>query len=226
MSKKCKCPPVAAGIPSWFLTYTDVITLLMTFFILLLTFATSEPEFLSKVQVVTFGGGGSTGVASKADDMLDKDSIVLRERPNSAAVGTRGSETPPVHTDPALESVSRGLQSLQNPDLLADASRVRIESSLSMMRDDKGEITEQAVTQLRMLAQQLKSQPLVVQILVSDPEQAEFCVRMAAILTDADGLGVVPGKVPGRVAVGVTDPSIVPSGRIVYQLSRTESEGR
>ena len=63
MPKKDCCPPPVAGIPSWFLTYTDVITLLMTFFILLLTFATSEPEFLSKVQVVAFGGGGSTGVA-------------------------------------------------------------------------------------------------------------------------------------------------------------------
>ncbi|MCA9050989.1 MAG: hypothetical protein KDA89_19770 [Planctomycetaceae bacterium] len=220
--KDCCCEGGSGEIPAWFMTYSDVITLLMTFFILLLTFATNEPEFFAKVKVVAFGGGGSTGVAAPTDDLLDKDSVVLRERPNSAAITIRGSETPPSHTDPAKDSVSRGLQSLQNPDLLADASRVRIESGISMMRDDKGEITEQAVSQLRMLAQQLKTQPLQLQILVSDPEQADFCVRMAAILTDADGLGVVPGRFPGRVAVGLADPVLVPSGRIVYQISHTE----
>ncbi|MCA9085904.1 MAG: hypothetical protein KDA81_17720 [Planctomycetaceae bacterium] len=221
--KDCCCGGGGGEVPAWFMTYSDVITLLMTFFILLLTFATNEPEFFAKVKVVSFGGGGSTGVTAPSDELLDKDSVVLRERPNSAAISTRGSETPPVHTDPARESLSRGLQSLQTPDLLADASRVRIETNTSMMRDDTGAITEQAVTQLRMLAQQLKTQPLSLQILVSDPEQADFCVHMAAILTDPNGLGVVPGKSPGRVAVGVVDPTMVPSGRIVYQLSHTES---
>ncbi|MCP4176040.1 MAG: hypothetical protein GY758_35305 [Fuerstiella sp.] len=223
MAKKCKCPEPEGEIPAWFMTYSDVITLMMTFFILLLTFASNEPEFFAKVQMVSFGGGGSTGAASKAKDLLDSDAIVLRTRPNSAAISIRGSETPPLHAAPALQSVSRGLKSLDQPDMLADANRVKIETNMSMMRDEQGEITEQAVTQLRMLAQQLKAQPLTLQILVSDPEQADFCVQMAAILTDADGLGVVPGQVPGRVAVGIADPSQVRSGRIQYLLSQSQS---
>lgn len=223
MGKKCKCPPAEGEVPAWFMTYSDVITLLMTFFILLLTFATNEPEFFSKVKVVSFGGGGSTGVAGDANKMLDQDSVVVRERPNSAAITTRGSETPPAHEDPARKSLARGLQSLQNPDVLADADRVQIETNISIVRDEKGDITEQGVTQLRMLAQQLKSQPLVCQILTSDEQLGEFAVKMAVILTDAEGLGVVPGRVPGRVAVGVVDPSQVGPGRIVYRLSRTES---
>jgi flagellar motor protein MotB len=213
MPKKSCCPEPTGGIPAWFMTYSDVITLLMTFFILLLTFASSEPEFFSKVQVVAFGGGGSTGVAAEADDVLDKDSIVLRERPNSAAVTTRGSETPPVFEDPATESVSRGLRSLENPDALADAERVKIDANLSLMRNEKGEITEQAVTQLKMLAQQLKSQPLSLHILVSDPDAADFCVTMGVILADEFGV------VPGRISVGLTDITKVPQGRIQYQLS-------
>ncbi|APZ94129.1 flagellar motor protein MotB [Fuerstiella marisgermanici] len=223
MAKKSCCPEPTGDIPPWFMTYSDVITLLMTFFILLLTFATNEPEFFAKVKVVSFGGGGSTGVAGDSTKLLDNDAIVLRERPNSAAISIRGSETPPVHENPALQSVSRGLKSLENTDALADASRVRIETLLAIVQDDKGEITTQGVTQLRMLAKQLKSQPLVCQILVSDPDLAEFAVTMAAILTDEDGLGIVPGRVPGRVAVGVVDPSIVASGRIVYRLSRSEA---
>ncbi|MCP4169701.1 MAG: hypothetical protein GY758_02890 [Fuerstiella sp.] len=223
MANKCTCPKPTGQVPAWFMTYSDVITLMMTFFILLLTFATNEPEFFAKMQVVTFGGGGSSGVAGEADAMLDDDAIVLRERPNSAAITIRGSETPALHVDPAYESLSRGLKSLENPDLLADAHRVKIESNMSMMQDANGEITELAVTQLRMLARQLKAQPLTLQILVSDIEQADFCVQMAAILTDADGLGVVPGQVPGRVAVGVAAPTLVPRGRIQYVLSHSQS---
>ena len=223
MAKKCSCPKPKGEIPAWFMTYSDVITLMMTFFILLLTFASNEPEFFAKVQMVSFGGGGSTGSASEAKDMLDNDALILRQRPNSAAISVRGSETPALHAEPALESVSRGLKSLDNPDLLADANRVKIEANLSMMRDENGEITEQAVTQLRMLAAQLKAQPLTLQILVSDADQADFCVQMAAILTDANGLGVVPGQAPGRVAVGIADPSQVRGGRIQYLLSHSQS---
>lgn len=222
MGKSC-CPEPKGEVPEWFMTYSDVITLLMTFFILLLTFATNEPEFFSKVKVVAFGGGGSTGVAGDSSKLLDKDSHVVRERPNSAAITVRGSEIPPSHEAPAKESVSRGLKALEQEDALADASRVRIETNINLVRDQNGEITEQGVTQLRMLAAQLKKQPLVCQILVSDPDLAAFAVRMAVILTDgSDGLGVVPGKVPGRVAVGLVDTSEAGPGRIVYRLSRSE----
>ena len=213
MAKKSCCPEPSGGIPAWFMTYSDVITLLMTFFILLLTFATNEPEFFSQVKVVSFGGGGSTGMAGDAESMLDKDAIVVRERPNSAAITTRGSETPPVHEDPALQSVSRGLKSLENPDALADAERVKIEASLSLIRDHLGEITENGVTQLQMLARQLKSQPLGLHILVSDDDAVEFCVTMAAIMTDEFGV------VPGRISVGHVDVSKVAGGKVNYVLS-------
>lgn len=218
MPKKSCCPEPTGEVPTWFMTYSDVITLLMTFFILLLTFATAEPEFFAKVKVVAFGGGGSTGVIADSNEMMDASAIVVRERPNSAAISTRGSETPPVYEDPALESVSRGLKALENPDNLADAERVRIESSVSLMQDANGEITEQAVTQLRMLARQLKAQPLTLHILVSDPAVADFCVRMGAILVNE--LGVVPG----RVSVGLVDITKVPQGKIQYMLSLSQTK--
>jgi len=55
--------PNSGDIPAWFMTYSDVITLLMTFFILLMTFSTTEPENFGRMQVVMFGGGNSSGVA-------------------------------------------------------------------------------------------------------------------------------------------------------------------
>jgi len=41
MGKKPECPP--PGLPMWMATYSDLVTLLLTFFVLLLTMATMDP---------------------------------------------------------------------------------------------------------------------------------------------------------------------------------------
>ena len=52
MARQKPFPEPKDDIPAWFMTYSDVITLLMTFFILLLTFATTEPERFRKIDIV------------------------------------------------------------------------------------------------------------------------------------------------------------------------------
>ena len=44
-------PEPPDDVPLWFMTYSDVITLMMTFFILLLTFSTSDPERFEQMKV-------------------------------------------------------------------------------------------------------------------------------------------------------------------------------
>lgn len=39
---KVKCPPCKPGLPGWMATFSDLVTLLLTFFVLLLSFAKSE----------------------------------------------------------------------------------------------------------------------------------------------------------------------------------------
>ncbi len=39
---KAKCPPCAPGLPGWMATFSDLVTLLLTFFVLLLSFAKTE----------------------------------------------------------------------------------------------------------------------------------------------------------------------------------------
>ncbi len=62
MAKKCKCPP--AGAPEWVMTYGDMMSLLLTFFILLLSLSEikKEDEWKAVVEEVkkSFGmkGGG------------------------------------------------------------------------------------------------------------------------------------------------------------------------
>ena len=85
--KKDCCPPQVGDVPVWFMTYSDVITLLMTFFILLLTFASSEPEKFRRMQSVMFGGASGTGSAGGELDALDNDAYVLRQRPPASRFG-------------------------------------------------------------------------------------------------------------------------------------------
>ncbi|MDG2469722.1 MAG: flagellar motor protein MotB [Pirellulaceae bacterium] len=58
-------PPKLDSVPAWFLTYCDVIILLMTFFVLLLTFASTEPERFEQIQKTLFSGAGSTGLVGE-----------------------------------------------------------------------------------------------------------------------------------------------------------------
>ncbi len=78
MAKKQKIFVQKDDIPAWFMTYSDVITLLMTFFILLLTFSTTEPERFEKVRATTFSAGGATGLIGKTIEGPDDDSWVNR----------------------------------------------------------------------------------------------------------------------------------------------------
>ncbi|MEA3331989.1 MAG: OmpA family protein [Pseudomonadota bacterium] len=41
-SQECDCPPCEAGAPAWMATFADLATLLMTFFVLLLSFANMD----------------------------------------------------------------------------------------------------------------------------------------------------------------------------------------
>ena len=42
MAKKCKCPPPEQGIAGWVVTYGDLMSLLLTFFVLLLSFSSMQ----------------------------------------------------------------------------------------------------------------------------------------------------------------------------------------
>lgn len=199
MANKCSCEQ-PADIPAWFMTYSDVITLMMTFFILLLTFATDEPENFERMQVAMFGGGSATGLAGKNEGALDQDSLLLRIRPKSARLTIRGSEMPPLYSDPTTESLDAGLKSLTESHELADAERLSIKMPLPLLIDESGEASEIGKQQMRMVASQMRKLPWEVRLEVPTPEDINTALKLADELVTRGTIS------PGRIAVSVATP--------------------
>lgn len=62
MGKEPECPP--AGLPMWMATYSDLVTLLLTFFVLLLTMASMDPtKFVQAKTSIEAAFGWSTKAA-------------------------------------------------------------------------------------------------------------------------------------------------------------------
>ncbi|MGD9947949.1 MAG: flagellar motor protein MotB, partial [Desulfobulbus sp.] len=62
MGKEPECPP--AGLPMWMATYSDLVTLLLTFFVLLLTMASMDPiKFVQAKTSIEAAFGWSTSAA-------------------------------------------------------------------------------------------------------------------------------------------------------------------
>lgn len=70
MGRKCKCPP--EGAPEWMVTYGDMVTLLLCFFVLIVSFSEikREEEFQSVVEEIqkSFGMRGGGGKLPTDDD--------------------------------------------------------------------------------------------------------------------------------------------------------------
>lgn len=70
MGKRCKCPP--AGAPEWMVTYGDMVTLLLCFFVLIVSFSEikKEDQFQAVVEEIkkAFGMRGGGGKMPTDDD--------------------------------------------------------------------------------------------------------------------------------------------------------------
>jgi hypothetical protein len=187
----------------WFMTYSDVITLLMTFFILLLTFATNEPEAFKQVQSSMFGG--SRGIAGSTSEAVDREAIVVRYRPDVSRIATSGSSMPPMYTDSVRESVDKGLKSLDEQNDLAFDQRFALEVAPSLFMAGDGQLTPLARQHLDMLGLQMQRLPLFVHFVVTDREDLPSAVL--AIETLVKESGINPGRMSVELAAGAADRS-------------------
>jgi hypothetical protein len=200
--RKGRLPQKKEDVPSWFMTYSDVITLLMTFFILLLTFATKEPELFDTMRITMFGGSGATGVVGTRDDAVERDSLVVRVRPSVARMVMRGSEMPPIRDDTESTLRGSGLEGLDDEQQYDPSIARSIEVPLLLIVTRDGHITPAGRRQLDMLARQLRHMTLHASFQVTGEEQVSALIAIARYL-------VQHGKVPGG-KIGTSLASVRP----------------
>ncbi len=178
-------------VPAWFMTYSDVITLMMTFFILLLTFATNEPEQFERMKVAVFGGGGGTGLIGENNNPVELDATVVRFRPRTARQTMRGTEMPPLHEEPATDSVARGLKALDELTDLVRSERCQITMRKEHLINN-GVITDHGQATLRIICAQLKRFNGHAQLIAADSEDARALIPVC--LEIAEETQAYPGS--------------------------------
>lgn len=186
-------------IPAWLMTYSDVITLLMTFFILLLTFATSEPEMFERMQRMVFGDGAADGMAGPELDEMEKNSWVIRMRPRTARHSTVGSEIPPSQTDPLPGAVEKTLAAVDIPEPLDLTLRYAVDIPIDMLVSTQGKVLPHGQQLLHVLAQQLRRLQCDVEIQTCNEALLNRIGSMASHLVDQEHV------IPNQVSVSVVE---------------------
>lgn len=201
------------------MTYSDVITLLMTFFILLLTFATTEPERFEKSTSTVSANGAATGTAGKKLEGIDKDSWVNRLRPPASRIAMRGAEMPPISTDPARKTFGEGLRSLNEEEAQQnDQTSHSFVMPYAQAFDSEGKLSAQGRLVCQMLSGQLRELPFQAAIEFSDVEHVEAVTGLMEFLFDVEKTR------PGQVSMNLLQPSHVAATDIRFTVKRFMQE--
>jgi flagellar motor protein MotB len=206
MGRKEPAPSTTGDIPAWFMTYSDVVTLLMTFFILLMTFSTHQPERIEKTRVTFFKGTAGTGLVGPKASRPPNDSWVNRIRTRAAKIALRGAEMPPITEDPATEAIGRGLKSLTDEENAKDEMTTHsFEIRLADMVDSLERATPKGQYMAQLLSTQLRQLPVHASIRISQPQDAKAAIAFMKYLFEVEKVR------PGQVAVSLTDAPL-PAG--------------
>lgn len=192
--KEFELPP---DIPSWVMTFSDVITLLMTFFILLLTFASNTPEKFEQVQISMFSGGGATGVVGKKETGMEKDTVLMRERSRAGRMTTRGSEMPPLEADAAISSMSKGIAGLEEAEKRKLSTQHAFTVPLSLFVDSQGEVTSIGKQHLHMVARHMRKKPIKLSCFVGNEADLSRAQVLSQRLFEDEHIA------PGQLALGM-----------------------
>ncbi len=215
MAKKKKYKVDTAGdIPAWFMTYSDVVTLLMTFFILLMTFSTHSPERTEKSRVTFFQSSGGTGLIGATANRPANDSWVNRIRTNAAKIAMRGSEMPPITEAPASQAIGNGLMSLtEKENNQDDISTHYFDIKLDEIIDHQNGLTAKGLWMAQMLANQLRGLPVECSLQISKQENTKRATALASNMFDEQKVR------PGLVSVSVV-PETLPADSIRILIER------
>src|SRR5207253_2666337 len=128
---------------AWIITYCDMITLLIAFFICIVTFSSRESgnQKYAKMRDSVLYGEGGTGTAGDPVKGADQDAVLWRQVLISASRGSNGSRVPPRYSNPSLNATQKVLGMMEEPTVgtLADSYSLRM--PLTLLFDSAGQLT-------------------------------------------------------------------------------------
>jgi len=149
-----------AGAPRWMLTYSDVITLLLTFFVLLMTFSTSEEEKFGKLASGFSLISGAGGVLPGASDETNLEPQQRRLR--AGRLTREGAETPPIYGESPISSGGGADVDIDRLPELTDAFVIRI--PLKALFASNGELSPEGKVALEHVVKLIKGRPYNVTV--------------------------------------------------------------
>jgi len=184
---------------TWLITYCDMVTLLITFFICIVTFASREngkQQHPRKRDSLLYGTTG-TGLAGPKQLGMNHDSIIWRQLPACALPQRPGSEMAPLYSDPELEATAKALRSLEEPALGTLSDSYAMPTPLGLLFTADGKLSPSGGELLAVVASSLRRLPYDIYVQVDDPKNLPRAVTAAQHLIKHEGLA------PFRVGVGV-----------------------
>ncbi len=184
---------------SWIVTYSDMVTLLMAFFIALITFSTKESGGKTPRSGDSFveGKGGSGVAGPKQTEDIPRDAVVWRLRFRQGPKTNVGAEFAPLYRDPSLETTEGVLLALAGTpvDKLGDAYVLQL--PFGLLFGSNGKLTPSGSHVVIALANNLRNMPYDFRFTVRDSDHVSRAVHLCTFLSTQGGIH------PSRMAVGV-----------------------
>ena len=191
-------PPGGHG-SRWIVTYSDMVTLLIAFFIAIITFSSKHigGRDAPKGESPLAGLGGSGLAGPKRSEDIPRDAVVWRLRFRQGPKTETGSEFAPLYHDPALETTEGVLRAFSNapPGKIGDPYTLHL--PFGILFGSKSSLTPSGIHLLRTIAANLRNMPYDFHLSVRSPDHLSRAVQMGTYLSTSGGIH------PGRIAIGV-----------------------
>jgi Membrane MotB of proton-channel complex MotA/MotB len=184
---------------NWLVTYCDMITLLIAFFICILTFSSKENGKQSCPKLrdsLIYGPGGTGAIGPKG---ANADSIVWRQVLASVNPYSLGSRTAPSHSDPQMASNDQVLDMLDHSTstVLDDSFSFRV--PLVVLMNDARTFSPAGKRLLGNIAFSLRQFPFDVIIQIEDKDVFATAFLLSKHLTE------LAGCPPSRAGISLLD---------------------
>jgi hypothetical protein len=170
------------GAPTWMLTYGDSVTLLVTFFVLLLTFSTPNPEDFQQLATGLCQGARALGVfgGTFEGNSMGPD----QRRLMAGRLDAQGAETAPVHGDAPLSELRKHFTEVDVSQLPELKGAVVIRVPLAEVFGAGVQVTTQGEKVLDCVVQMARAQSysVIVRVDVGDAFPPEQRASRAALL--------------------------------------------